>query len=116
MGAHACRRIAPRDRELSIPSLSYGDQRRFVVARLRRVADCGPQSFELNPAERVSAENDCQPEQDDCDRHERRAGDVSEQDEENRDDGEDCSDVVIHSFPIVGLPRVPRKHYLKQDS
>jgi hypothetical protein len=59
--------------------------------------------FELDPAERVSAENDRQPEQDDCDRHERRASDVSEQDEENRDDGEDCSDVVVHSFPVVGF-------------
>ena len=29
MGAHMCRRIAPRDRELSIPSLSYGDRSRF---------------------------------------------------------------------------------------
>ncbi len=37
----------------------------------------------------------------DCDRHERRAGDVSDQDEEDRDDGEDCCDVVVHSFPIV---------------
>ena len=59
--------------------------------------------FELNPVECVSAENDRQPEQDDCDRHERRASDVSEQDEENRDDGEDCSDVVVHSFAVVGF-------------
>ena len=57
----------------------------------------------LNPAECVSPENDRQPEQDDCDRHERRAGNVSEQDEEDRDDGEDCCDVVIHSFSIVGF-------------
>src|SRR4029453_4294566 len=52
----------------------------------------------------ASPENNRQPEQDDCDRHKRRAGDVSEQDEEDRDDGEDCCDVVVHSFSIVGLP------------
>src|SRR6266496_918203 len=63
--------------------------------------------FELNPAECVSPENNGQPEQDDCDRHERRTGDVSEQDEEDRDDGEDCCDVVVHSFPVVGLRTLP---------
>jgi hypothetical protein len=63
--------------------------------------------FALNPAECVSPENNRQPEQDDCDRHERRAGDVSEQDEEDRDGGEDCCDVVVHSFPVVGLPTLP---------
>jgi len=52
----------------------------------------------------ASPENNRQPEQDDCDRHERRAGDVSDQDEDDRDDGEDCCDVVVHSFSIVGLP------------
>jgi hypothetical protein len=52
----------------------------------------------------ASPENNRQPEQDDCDRHKRRAGDVSDQDEEDGDDGEDCCDVVVHSFPIVGLP------------
>jgi hypothetical protein len=52
----------------------------------------------------ASPENNRQPEQDDCDRHKRRAGDVSDQDEEDRDDGEDCCDVVVHSFSIVGLP------------
>jgi hypothetical protein len=51
----------------------------------------------------ASPENNRQPEQDDCDRHKRRAGDVSEQDEDDRDDGEDCCDVVVHSFSIVGL-------------
>jgi hypothetical protein len=51
----------------------------------------------------ASPENNRQPEQDDCDRHKRRAGDVSDQDEDDRDDGEDCCDVVVHSF-IVGLP------------
>lgn len=52
----------------------------------------------------ASPENNRQPEQDDCDRHKRRAGDVSDQDEDDRDDGEDCCDVVVHSFSIVGLP------------
>lgn len=51
----------------------------------------------------ASPENNRQPEQDDCDRHKRRAGDVSDQDEDDRDDGEDCCDVVVHSFSIVGL-------------
>ena len=45
----------------------------------------------------MSTENNRQPEQDDCDRHERRAGDVSEQDKEDRDEGEDCCDVVVHT-------------------
>ena len=75
--------------------------------------------FELDPADCVSPENNRQPEQDDCDRHERRAGDVSKQDEENRDDGEDCSDVVVHSFPVVILPMLPceviRSKILEQD-
>ncbi len=53
----------------------------------------------------ASPENNCQSEQDDCDRHERRAGDVSDQDEDDRDDGEDCCDVVVHSFYIMGLRR-----------
>jgi hypothetical protein len=52
----------------------------------------------------ASPENNRKPEQDDCDRHKRRAGDVSDQDEDDRDDGEDCCDVVVHSFSIVGLP------------
>ena len=52
----------------------------------------------------ASPENNRQPEQDDCDRHKRRAGDVSDQDEDDRDDGEDCCDVVVHSFSIVCLP------------
>jgi len=52
----------------------------------------------------VSYENNGQREQDDCDRHKRRAGDVGDQDEDNRDDGKDCCDVVVHSFAIVGLP------------
>src|SRR6266480_4579976 len=60
--------------------------------------DCG---LLLNPAESASPENNRQSEQNDCDRHERRAGDVSEQDEKDRDDGEDCGEVVVHSFPIV---------------
>ena len=46
----------------------------------------------------ASPENNRQPEQDDCDRHKRRAGDVSDQDEDDRDDGEDCWDVVVRSF------------------
>src|SRR5678815_1529178 len=46
----------------------------------------------------ASPENNRQPEQDDCDRHKRRAGDVSDQDEEDGDNGEDCCDVVVHSF------------------
>ena len=53
----------------------------------------------------ASPENNRQPEQDDCDRHKRRAGDVSDQDEEDGDNGEDCSDVVVHSFYILGLRR-----------
>jgi hypothetical protein len=53
--------------------------------------------FGLNPAECVSPENNRQRKQDDCDRHERCAGDVSEQDEEDGDDGEDCCDVVVHT-------------------
>jgi hypothetical protein len=52
----------------------------------------------------ASPENNRQTEQDDCDRHKRRAGDVSDQDENDRDDSEDCCDVVVHSFSIVGLP------------
>ena len=52
----------------------------------------------------ASPENNRQPEQDDCDRHKRRAGDVSDQDEEDGDNGEDCCDVVVHNFSIVGLP------------
>jgi hypothetical protein len=51
----------------------------------------------LNPAKCVSPENNRQPEQDHCDRHKRRAGDVSEQDEEDGDDGEDCCNVVVHT-------------------
>jgi hypothetical protein len=42
-------------------------------------------------------ENNRQPEQDDCNRHQRRAGDVSDQDEDDRDDGEDCCDVVTQA-------------------
>jgi hypothetical protein len=72
-------------------------------------------SLLLNPAECASSENDRQPEQDDCDRHERRAGDISEQDEENRDDGEDCCDVVVHSFPIVYRVRLSGARFLKQN-
>src|SRR5437764_570711 len=60
--------------------------------------DCG---LLLNPAESASPENNRQSEQNDCDRHKRRAGDVSEKDEKDRDDGEDCGEVVVHSFPIV---------------
>jgi hypothetical protein len=52
----------------------------------------------------ASSENNRQREQDDRDRHKRRAGDVSDQDEEDRDGGEDCCDVVVHSFSIVCLP------------
>ena len=59
--------------------------------------------FELNPTQSLAPENNRQPEEDDCDRHERRAGDVSDQDEDDRDDGEDCCDAVAHSFPIVGF-------------
>ena len=72
--------------------------------------------FELDPAKCASAENDRQPEQDDCDRHERRPGDVSEQDEENRDDGEDCCDVQVHSFLVVGFADATARGYLGQDS
>ena len=57
--------------------------------------------FGLHLAECVSPENNREPKQDDCDRHERRAGDVSEQDEQDGDDGEDCCDVVLHSFLIT---------------
>jgi hypothetical protein len=62
----------------------------------------------------ASPENNRQREQDDCDRYERRAGDVSEQDEDDRDDGEDCCDVVVHSFPIMGLPTLPCEVIWKQ--
>ncbi len=79
-----------------------------------RVAESGlsarsPEKFALflavsQTSASASPENNRQPEQDDCDRHKLRAGDVSDQDEEDRDDGEDCCDVVVHSFSIVGLP------------
>ena len=70
--------------------------------------------FELDPADCVSPKNSRQPEQDDCDRHERRAGDVSKQDEENRDDGENCCDGIVHSFPNVGFTDATVLAYLKQ--
>lgn len=72
--------------------------------------------FELDPAERASAENDRQPEQDDSNRHERRAGDVSEQDEEDRDDGEDCGDVVVHNFLSWVLQMLSCEAFSEQDS
>jgi hypothetical protein len=72
--------------------------------------------LELNSAECVSPENNRQPEQDDCDRYERRAGDVSEQDEENRDNGEDCCNVEVHSFPVVGFADATVRGYLEQHS
>ena len=62
----------------------------------------------------ASPENNRQREQDDCDRYERRAGDVSEQDEDDRDGGENCCDVVVHSFPIVGLPTLLYEAIWKQ--
>jgi hypothetical protein len=70
---------------------------------------------DLDPAECASAENNRQSEQNDCDRHEWRACDVSEQDEEDGDDGEDCCDVVLHNFS-VGLPEVTLSVCLEQDS
>ena len=78
----------------------------FSVAS-RRTLRPWVKRFELNTPQSLSPENNRQPEQDDCDRHERRAGDVSDQDENDRDDGEDCCDVVVHSFSIVGLPTLP---------
>jgi hypothetical protein len=85
-----------------------------VVARKgRRIGRFSPDPREVRyflAASQTSAsaspENNRQPEEDDCDRHERRAGDVSDQDEDDRDDGEDCSDVVVHSFYVLGL-----RHY-----
>src|SRR4029077_7023315 len=92
--------------------------KRTVVAGVSRaisffaaVADCG---LFLKPAGSASPENNRQPEQDHCDRHEWRTGDVSEQDEEDRDDGEDCCDVVIHSFPIVYRVRLSGAMFLNR--
>jgi hypothetical protein len=65
--------------------------------------------FELNPTQSLSPENNREPEQDDCDRYEWRAGDVSNQDEDGRDDGEDDCDAVVHRFSIVGVPTLPRE-------
>src|SRR6266699_5252629 len=73
--------------------------RRLVLAKTFGVRS-------LNTTPKSSPENNRQPEKDDRNRHERRASDVSEQDEDDRDDGKDCCDVVVHSFPIVGLPRL----------
>ena len=58
----------------------------------------------LNPAECVSSENNGQSKEDNRDRHQGRTGDVSQQNEEDRDDGEDCCDVVLHNFLSWGFP------------
>ena len=103
---HELRRRAQRSREAAKP-LGKGHDALEAFSAASQHAPFAEKQFELNPAECISSENNRQPEQDDCDRHERRAGDVSEQDEEDRDDGEDCCDVVVHSFPIVGLSTLP---------
>ena len=82
-----------------VPALpKRGEGRSPAIMFVAAVEDCG---LLLNPAESACPENNRQPEQNDCDWHEWRAGDVSEQDEEYRDDGEDCCEIVVHSFPIV---------------
>jgi len=82
-----------------VPALpKRGEGRSPAIMFVAAVEDCG---LLLNPAESASPENNRQSEQNDCDRHERRAGDVSQQNEKDRDDGEDCGEVVVHSFPIV---------------
>src|SRR5436190_18437749 len=101
----------------AMPKLGEGRSRaiRFVAAASchalasAKADDC---RLLLNPAKSGSTENNRQPEQDDCDRHERRAGDVSEQDEEDRDNGEDCCEVVVHSFPTVYRVRLSAARFL----
>ena len=63
----------------------------------------------LNATEWASSENNRQPKKNNCDRHQRRAGDISQQDEEDRDDGKDGCDVVLHNFSLVSLPRLWRE-------
>jgi len=82
-----------------------------AIKLVTAVADCG---LPLNPSESASTENNRQPEQDDCDWHQRRAGDVSEQDEEDRDAGENCCEVVVHSFSIVYRVRLSGAMFLNR--
>src|SRR6266487_3071555 len=98
--------VVARSGRLAAPYIKTG----HAVA-LAKADECG---LLLNPAESTSPENNRQREQDDCDRHERRAGDVSEQDEEDRDDGEDCCEVVVHSFPIVYRVRLSGARFLNR--
>jgi hypothetical protein len=65
--------------------------KRFTINQTFHEREKGIISFRLfgiSMTQCASPENNRQCEQDDCDRHERRAGDVSEQDEDDRDDGE----------------------------
>jgi hypothetical protein len=110
MYADQAMQLRPRRKEIRVPVPERMKRRR---SSRERVAESGlsarsPKSSLFLAVSQTSAsaspENNRQPEQDDCDRHKRRAGDVSDQDEEDRDDGEDCCDVVVHSFSIVGLP------------
>ena len=70
--------------------------------------DCG-ERVELNPTQSLSPENNRQAKQNHCDRHKRRAGDVSDQDEDDREDRENCCNAVVHSFLLMGWPTLPCK-------
>jgi hypothetical protein len=77
---------------------------RLVTPQPSREADdttlmaSGPTPGALNSAKCVSSENNRQRKENNCDRHKWRASEISRQDEEDRDDSEDCCDVVLHNF------------------
>jgi hypothetical protein len=98
--------LRPRPAKRNSCSRPRAHEKTKVVARkARRIGPFSPVARKVRyflavsqTSASASPENNRQPKQDDCDRYKRRAGDVSDQDEDDRDDGEDCCDVVVHSF------------------
>ena len=95
-------------KEIRVPVPERNEKTKVVARKGRRIGPFSTVARKVRyflavsqTSASASSENNRQPEQDDCDRHKRRAGDVSDQDEEDRDDGEDCCDVVVHSFSIA---------------
>ena len=66
------RRRAQRSREAAKP-LGKGHDALEAFSAASQHAPFAEKQFELNPAECISSENNRQPEQDDCDRHERKS-------------------------------------------
>jgi hypothetical protein len=88
-----------------------------VSRKLQPRSASGRLRFALNPAKRVSSENNRERKENNCDRHKRRASEISRQDQEDRDDSEDCCDVVLHNFLSRGLPTlIENKNYFREVS